>query len=93
MNVDDVTGTFGRHDLGVEFEFDALFGKNALEILGHFHVDAQAAHVTQELHTRNLGPQTLPDRTLNRERKGNKFFSAIIIIRNGTNALRIQSKW
>lgn len=43
-----------RQDLGAQFELEALLGKATLESFGNLHVDAQAAHMSQELHTRHL---------------------------------------
>ena len=44
----------GRQHLGVQFELEALLGKATLESFGNLHVDAQATHMSQELHTRHL---------------------------------------
>lgn len=50
----------GAHDFGAELELEALFLQDALEALGHLHVDAHATHVAQELHRCNFRAQTLP---------------------------------
>ena len=54
VDLDVGTITRGRQDLGVQQELEALLGKATLEIFGHLHVDAQSAHMAQELHTRHL---------------------------------------
>lgn len=50
----------GAHHFGAELELEALLLEDALEVLGHLHVDAHPTHVAEELHRRDLGAQTLP---------------------------------
>lgn len=54
----------GSHHFGAELELEALLLQDALEILGHLHVDAEAAHVAQEFHRRDFRAQSLPHRPL-----------------------------
>lgn len=50
----------GSHDFGAELELEALLLQDALEVLGHLHVDAHAAHMAQELHRCDFRAQTVP---------------------------------
>lgn len=50
----------GSHDFGAELELEALLLQDALEVLGHLHVDAHPSYMAQELHCRDFSAQTLP---------------------------------
>lgn len=50
----------GSHDFGAELELHALLLQDALEGLGHLHVDAHAADVAQKLDSCDLRSKTLP---------------------------------
>lgn len=59
-----VSPSGGSQDFGAKFKLHTLLLQNPLEVLGYFHVDAHASHMAQELHSCDLGAQTLPHRSL-----------------------------
>ena len=49
-------------DFCVELELESLLGADPLKPFGHFHVDAHATHVSEELDGCDLGAQARPNR-------------------------------
>lgn len=50
----------GPQNFGAELELQALLLQDALEVLGHLHVNTHAANMAQELHCCDFRAQTLP---------------------------------
>ena len=52
----------GAEDLGAHFELEALLLEGALEVLGNFAIDTDAANGVQELDNGDLGAKAAPHR-------------------------------